>query len=80
MELRERVARKIAAAITRCDDTDVIVTSEWPPTMKLVGGFSVVPTTGAPLWQFFLPAADVAIGAVEEEGHCYAHCSEREYD
>lgn len=62
-EMRERFARAIARAVTLADDVDVLVVAAWPGLPVARGGFVVIPApeNTAPLWTFFLPAADAAI-------------------
>jgi hypothetical protein len=65
MELRERVARKIAEAFTGWPP-DTIVQSEWPPLIpaRLKGNF-IAMKPGLPLYQFFLATADAAIAETQ---------------
>lgn len=68
-KLRNEVARAIATAVTRGGDPDVKVLPEWPQQARFHGGFISAPPDGAvaPLWHFFLEAADAAIGVVCDE-------------
>jgi hypothetical protein len=79
MELRERVARKIAQAFTDCDP-DMVVYPEWPPMMRVKGAFVSPQGPSAPLFEFFLHAADEAIEAAEQEFEALGRCWSRHDD
>jgi hypothetical protein len=74
MELRDRVAREIAVAFTGCEP-DTVVHPECPAAPRVKGGFTAIHQHGAPLYYFFLGAADAAIAEIracktDKECHC----------